>query len=222
MGKELFDVKVDKAEVRAQQGNKPDKVPFLIMEYFENLGTEESGIKVGTRDVSGDGAWGKGFNNSARTVNNLQWGETGAVWNSAYENSIDYFYVVNPSGTFHEHFVDNEFIDDGNTTATVGLGVSGSIDFTNGQVLQSEKIHDQAETVTKARLNVNSDLITGTLTWEMSADGTNWEAVTVGEVHSFTDTGQTVYYRATASGGASIDTTYNTNIKLISIDINPI
>lgn len=78
-----------------------------------------------TRDVSFDGAWGKGFGDGT-TRSNYTWGEVGAKWQGSYTNSTALWAVVWPDDLYEEDFLDDYFVDTGNTSATV--------DTTNGRV----------------------------------------------------------------------------------------
>jgi len=209
------------SDINSQLSNSPDELPLLITRFFEEIGLEEGTFKIGTRDVSGDGAWGKGFNDSGNTVNNLNWGASTAVWDADYANSPSYTYILNPSGYFNEHFVDDEFIDTGTSDCTISLGENGSIDFTDGEILQSEIINKTGATLSKATLYVNDSVITGDIDWYLQVDGSNWEAVTVGEEHTFTNAGSTgLKYKAVADGVVSIDTKYTTNNSIIKIKVS--
>lgn len=99
-----------------------------------------------------------------------------------------------------ELFYDNTFEDTGVTTAnwdTVGEEIS----FTAGQLAQTSSIYlGDTDLVTKATLTVT---VTGTLTLQMSADGgANWETVTSGVEHTFTNTGFDLRIKITESGAA--------------------
>lgn len=209
------------ASLRQQQGNYPDIIPYFIFNYFENIGIEDGTYKVGTRDVSGDGAWGKGFANSTHTANNLTWGQTGAIWQSTYTSAVVYSAVYNPTGIFAEHFVDSDYIDTGSSTATISLGTSGSISFTTGQILQSGVIHSDGTTISKATLSLNTAVLTGTLTYYLSADGgSHWEAVTNDQTYSFAYLGTSLKYKLVASGSVTLSTAYNTNNRILEVKIN--
>lgn len=236
---------LDNADSRSQHGNRPDTIPYIIYEYYENIGEEESGIKIGTKDVSGNGAWGKGFNDSGNTVNNLNWGAGTAVWDGTYVNEISYDLVINPTGVFHEHYVDSEFIDSSETTGTVALGVTGTITLDIGERLQSNMIQNNNRNILSATFNLNKSLITNSNTVETYLSNDNkvtWEIVlAVGELHTFSSTGSQLFYRIVSPAGSGakygtgkygtgtyafggiemvIDTKYVTNNKIVDIKIN--
>ena len=96
-----------------------------------------------------------------------------------------------------ETFVDTDF-EDSAGTATWG---SGSVSFTSGQVAQSSEIDLRHGIITKALLN--STEASGSFTYEMTADGTNFETVTPGTLHNFTNTGTDLRWRATENAAST-------------------
>lgn len=216
-----FDLGKENAMLRQQQTNYPDIIPYYLFEFFENIGVEEGVSLIETRDVSGDGAWGKGFANSTHTANDLYWGSAGAVWQSTYTNAKVLAYVINPNNTFKEHFIDNQFIDTGASTVALTFGASGTIAFDNAEILQSTTCHKDGTTITSATLYVNTSLVSGNLTYYLSANGgTNFEAVTVNTPHTFTNTGTALKYKIVSSGASSIDIAYVTNNKILEVKVN--
>ena len=107
--------------------------------------------------------------------------------------------VKNPNSTFYERFNFVNYIDTATTTATPDY-TNEDCDFLNTEVLQSLSAQKGA-TITKAKLTSDS---TTNLTFEMTADNSNWESVTSGTIHTFTNTGSDLRFRATASGAATI------------------
>ena len=108
--------------------------------------------------------------------------------------------VSNYSDLFRERFNFTTFIDSVNTTATVNVATE-DCDLTTGEILQSLSCQ-KGETITKATLTSDS---TTNLTFQMSANaGINWETVTSGTEHTFTNTGTDLRYKCTASGNATI------------------
>jgi len=74
--------------------------------------------------------------------------------------------------------------------------------FNNGDIIQSNSIYLDTDTITKAILTVSDST---NLTLELSADGgSNYETVTNNTEHSFTDTGTELLYKLTATGNALV------------------
>ena len=140
-----------------------------------------------TRDVAADAIWDLDLWDNCN-------------WEGSYDNSPVRVRVNHPNHEYLELIYDNDFNDTGNTTATWD-NTSNQIDFTDGEIAQSLAVHLNNGTVTRATLTGTS---TGTLTFEMTADGTNWESVTSGSEHTFSDTGQDLRWRATSTGVSQI------------------
>jgi len=66
----------------------------------------------------------------------------------------------------------------------------------------SKEIYMNEENITSAKLTAVDN---GSIYYQMSADtGSNWEDVVNGEFHTFQSTGQTLKWKASSTGGASI------------------
>ena len=69
--------------------------------------------------------------------------------------------------------------------------------YSTSGVYESNKINEGAGTVSTALFYVESELPTGTtITYEATANDSNWETITPGTVHSFTNTGNVLKFRA--------------------------
>jgi len=94
---------------------------------------------------------------------------------------------------YTENFIDPDFKNTSNTTATWSTG--GSAEFTSGQIAESLSIDYNNGTITKATLTATEE--SGSFTYKLTANGTNWEDVTSGTEHEFTNTGTDLRWRAT-------------------------
>lgn len=114
---------------------------------------------------------------------------------------------THPNNVYAEDYYDDDLVDTGNTTATVNTSAH-SISFTTGETFRSNPIFlYKTTTITKATLSIPSTQITGSanLSFYLSADGgSNWESVTLGTQHTFTNTGSDLRIRIDASDTASI------------------
>lgn len=111
--------------------------------------------------------------------------------------------IVNTNNVFRERFRDTTF-EDGNTTAD-WADVVGTLVMTSGEVAVSEScaLNDG----TKISATITIELSSGSLsdiTIQLSSDGTNFETVTEGTLHSFTDTGTDLKFKLTASGNVTV------------------
>lgn len=107
--------------------------------------------------------------------------------------------LVQGANLYLETFDDDDF-SSGNTTAT--WGSSGSVTFTSGQIAESSSIDYDNGTITHAELTSTEE--SGSFTYELSADGgSNWEIATSGALHSFTNTGTDLRWRATENAAST-------------------
>ena len=95
-----------------------------------------------------------------------------------------------------------------NVATTADWDVSAKvINFTTGEIAQSEIVYDNATTITKATINNNFSSGSSNVTFELRVDGNNWESVTTGVEHTFTNTGAELEWKATSTGTATISKT---------------
>ena len=113
--------------------------------------------------------------------------------------------VTSPNKVFKEYFGDNYFEDTGVTTAD-WASVSGQLDFTTGEIAQSNEVAYNDGTISKATITVtvSSGVVTN-LAFQLTADGgSNWESVTHATEHAFTNTGTDLRFKITASGTVTV------------------
>ena len=144
--------------------------------------------KVLKRELVGDG-----FLLSHPTYGILGTSRLGA--DSAVE--ADHF-IIQYENKLEEEFVDVDFKST-NTTAT--WTTTGSADFTAGEIAESESVDYNNGTVSSATLTATE--VSGSFDYEMTADGSNWESVTSGTAHAFTDTGTDLRWRATENDAST-------------------
>ena len=73
--------------------------------------------------------------------------------------------------------------------------------FTSGQTAESTPIDLNNGTITTAKLT--STEVSGSFTYEMTANGTDWETVTSGVAHTFSNSGTDLRWRATEAVGGT-------------------
>ena len=118
--------------------------------------------------------------------NTDKWGTTAQALDAEEDHFIQQF-----QNLYTEDFIDDDF-ESANTTAD--WSTTGSADFTAGEIVESESVDYNNGTITTAKLI--STEVSGDFDYEMTADGTNWESVTSGTVHTFTNTGTDLRWRA--------------------------
>ena len=86
-----------------------------------------------------------------------------------------------------------------NTTAS--WSTTGSVTFTSGQIAESTSIDFNNSVVLSATLTSTEE--SGDFDYEMTSDGTNWDSVTSGVAHVFSDTGTDLRWRATENNSTT-------------------
>ncbi len=179
IGKELRDKNDFKAEKNL--GTKKSEVLVLRKRKVKPV---ERHLIVYKRDTSTDTIWGR-----------FEWGN--ANWDGSYDNEYQVIRVVNPNRTYIDNLHSTTFKDTSSTATWTG---TGEISFgTSSATALSTSIYKNNETVSSATLTA-TETGSGSLTYYLSADtGSNWETVTNGEEHTFTNTGQDLRWKASGS-----------------------
>ena len=107
-------------------------------------------------------------------------------------------FIQQYQNSYTEDFLDTDF-KSANTTST--WGSTGSTTFTSGQIAESLSVDFNNGTITTATLT--STEVSGTFDYEMTADGSNWEAVTSGTAKTFSNTGTDLRWRATENAAST-------------------
>lgn len=160
----------------------------LLLLRRRKVETAERHTIVKTRTTSADTIWGIST-----------WGAD--VWDGDYtDGTFHTVRVVHPFRTYIDTLYSDLFEDTANTNAI--WGTTGAIALTNSQVVQSLPIYLNNDTVSTATLRATDG---GSVSYLMSADGgSNFEAVTSGVAHNFTNQGADLRWKATASDTTSI------------------
>jgi len=125
--------------------------------------------------------------------------------------------IVNPNKIWYwlMSSLENDYWEHTDSTATLTAGTS--IGFVGVQTFQTTKLSTESSNITSATLSIESDNITTVtnLTFYLSADnGANWEEVTNGTGHTFTNTGTNLRIKIVSSGNASIALKDSDNIRI--------
>lgn len=99
--------------------------------------------------------------------------------------------------TYTENFFDIDFDSGGSAS----WSTTGSVTFTSGQVAESLTFDYNNGTVTVAKLTSTEE--SGSFTYEMTADGTNWDEVNSGLTHTFINSGTDLRWRATEDAAST-------------------
>lgn len=167
--------------------------------FDETLKAKEHSTQIKTRDLTGF----TGF-----ILGNTSFGILGTSTLGGTLPAQTTQRVINPNGIYYEALRETTFKDTSNTTATWDT-TNFRWTFTTGQIIQTLPISkDPNITITNATIVINSSQITNpsNLTYQLSANGgANFETVTLGTQHVFTNTGTELILKITASGSAQID-----------------
>lgn len=125
-----------------------------------------------------------------------RWGN--AVWGGDPFGSETNEFVQQYNDSYDETFIDEDFNNDAETTATWG---TGSIVFADGETAESTSIDYNNGTITTATATFTGSGV-GTPTFYLMANGADWEEVTSGTPYSFSSTGTDLRWKVDVAGGA--------------------
>ena len=189
--------------------------------FTEEINAKQHSTVFSSRSVSGTNiiwgntlkawgtpyVWGNVVNNTF-VLGNSGAGRLGSDKLGSTLASFTILSVINPNGIWYESLRTDTFKDSTNTTATWDT-TNFRWTFAGSDQIQTEIISwNQNTLIQSATLALTTSQITnpGNLTYYLSADdGTNWETVTNGTHHFFTNTGYKLKLKITASGSAQID-----------------
>ena len=167
--------------LEAMQDNADVVQKYLSFIEKVNVVSKPGRIRTRTRDTSTDSIWGV-----------ATWGTDD--WDGTYDNDFVVKSVTNYNKIMIERFNFDTYKDTVNTTATWNTA-GETTTYTSGQLSQSLSVALNNGTITTATLT--STEVSGSFTYEITANGTNWETVTSGTAHNFTNTGADLRWRAT-------------------------
>jgi len=111
--------------------------------------------------------------------------------------TVDHF-IQQFENTYTEEFIDSDFED---TNGTASWSTTGSVTFTSGQIALSSSVDYNNSTITTATLT--STEVSGSFTYELTANGSDWEEVTSGETKTFINSGSDLRWRATENNSST-------------------
>ena len=124
---------------------------------------------------------------------NNKWGTSATAFGA--ETNV---FIQQYNNSYTENFYDTDFKD---AASTCTWTTTGTCSFTNGQIALSSSIDYNNGTIMAVKLTASSSV---NLTFQVTANGTDWEATTSGATHTFAATGTDLHWKATASGVASL------------------
>jgi len=176
-----------------------------IFELNRNIPLEKRYMYLTSLDTTPDGIWGRGFGNG--TTDSLNWGASGAVWQSTHVNSVVIKKVVQGNNTYKEFFYDTDF--DGSGAATWDT-TNRWLSFTSGQTRTTDSV---AIGTAYSYFTLTLAEVTGTITTQISPDGgSTWQTVSTLGLRTAFDTSSStgVQLKFTEAGAitAKINNTY--------------
>ena len=133
----------------------------------------------------------------------------GSIPSNAASSEQDIFTDILASSKYlyltFDDYRNEDLIDNANSTMTFDVNRS-KYTFTVGQQIQSDNLFDSASGLTEVTEALIELLYTdsGTPTIQVTADGTNWESATPGEIHTFTNPGNVLKIRFVGGGSGEV------------------
>lgn len=133
--------------------------------------------------------------------NNADYGTWGSFkWSSGAGPAEVNHFIQQYNNSYTETFFDDDF-KSGSSTATWS-NADKWLSFTSGQIGQSLSIDFNNSTITTATLTAT--VSSGSFTYQMTANGgTNWENVTNGVAHTFSNTGTDLRWKITENAAST-------------------
>lgn len=112
-------------------------------------------------------------------------------------------FVQQYENVYTEDFIDADFED---TSGTAAWSTTGVLTFTGSQTALSTAIDKDNGTITSATMTITVNSGSANLTYYMTANGgSDWESVTNGVAHTFSDTGSDLRWKIVSSGNAEVE-----------------
>lgn len=152
---------------------------------------DELPLRIQTQKIGNAFILGHTVNGVLGTANGVN-GSQITLGTAGY-GALDTVAVVNHQNTFREYFRGLTFFDSANTSATINAS-NYQVDFSPNESLRSEIIFtDGGKELVEATFITTggtSTITSGSLSYYLSPDdGSNWETVSLGTAHRFTNTG---------------------------------
>lgn len=161
------------------------------------LNSARRDIRVNQQDYdisAGYSIWGLGTADGFYDWGSGKWGTHSDAFEAEEEHTIN-----QTNNIYNEDFDDDNYEGAG----TASWSNTGSVTFTAGQIALSKSIELNNGTIVSATLT--STETSGSFTYEMTANGINWETVTSGTKHFFTNQGTDLRFRATENNSSTAE-----------------
>lgn len=194
---------INNQQTRDELSSEPNIQPIYKIKS-ETVKVEEGATKTTTISLGDSWIVGSATNAIVGTNTGTEGGGQQVVGASGRVTTVKS--ISSPGKRFPERFNTTTFEDTGVTTAD-WADTTGSLIMTNTEIAQSLSVAFADGTITTANMIVTlSAGVIGDLTIQLSADGgSNFENVTNGTTHSFTNTGTDLKFKLTATGNVTVD-----------------
>jgi len=192
------DILIELVEFADSDAQNFDKLePRYNLIYEQNIGGETLIWGNASFGIWGTGKWG-GAAQTSFILGNSGAAILGTSPLGSLTSSEVLKFARQYNNSYTENFIDDDFED---TDGTASWSTTGSVSFTSGQIALSSSIDFNNSTITVATLT--STEVSGSFTYEMTSNGSDWESVTSGTAHTFTDTGTDLRWRATEDAAST-------------------
>lgn len=186
-----------KDTAETQENLNPQQGVFpILLRTNETILIEEGPTIIYSNNITDMAIW-----DNAQTT--WDGSDTNDEWDSYNTNNLVTEQITNPRGVFIERFGFTTL--DGSQTTASWSTANKNVAFTSGEILHINsafKDNDSNIVITRATLTVTSS--SGSFDYEMSADGgSNWESVSSGVEHTFTNTGSDLQIRITENAAST-------------------
>jgi len=195
----VFNPGIANQKTRDEIDSEPD-VQLVPIPLSENVTVEVEPLQISENTIGESFILGSTTNGVLGTWTGTQGGGQLVLGESGRVSTVQK--VINAGDRVTLRFNNNNFEDTGSTTADWNVASSGVISFTNTEIAQSLAVYLDNGTITSATLTVDDST---NLSAKLTADGgSNFESVTFGTEHSFTNTGSDLRFQLTASGNSTV------------------
>lgn len=191
---DLFKTLDERISDLEQSDNQIDQILLQVVSLALQSKFKIRDFAIETKDAEGVGF----------ILDHTRYGFAGLNFFGKVNEISDENFLQQGNSTYQEYFVDTQYIDTINTTATVNT-TTKTVSFTSGQVLQTELIYnDEIGSSIVNSVNANITKTSGSFLIEASVDnGSTWETVSIGTTSLLSNSGNKLLLRITENGGST-------------------
>lgn len=134
--------------------------------------------------------------NTTQRWNTTTW--NGGYWFIGVASSANMIRVINKSNVHRENFIIDDLKDESNTTGTWNT-TNQRLVLADGEQAQNLAFYKNSADIFNAKLTISGEGTSNALIY-LSSDGTNFESVSDGVIHGFSNIGQIGKWKIVASG----------------------